>query len=165
MRTRRAILLLAAAALSCSSPEPAPGSGSRAPPVAAPPAPPSAGASEAAPTAAEAPDAGVGRQRRPPIAPGRPVLIEFTRAHCLPCEVMAPWLAELRALHAGKIDVLELDLDRAENEPIARFFGARSVPLQVYVDAAGREVARNSGLATKAQMQHRLEALGFVKAD
>jgi len=93
------------------------------------------------------------------------MLVDFTREDCLPCKLMEPWLAELRKRHAGRIEILELDLDHPENREIARFFKVKSVPLQVYVDARGREVARGVGLATLQQMQSQLERLEFLGED
>jgi thioredoxin 1 len=154
MRARLPILLLALSTGACSTPDS--GSPERAPspmPAATPAAEPAA------------PDAGARRPQPAGLALGRPMLVDFTREDCLPCKLMEPWLAELRRRHAGRIEVLELDLDRPENKEIARFFKAKSVPMQVYVDARGREVARGVGLATLQQMQNRLERLGFVKKD
>jgi thioredoxin 1 len=94
-----------------------------------------------------------------------PALLDFTRKDCLPCKLMEPWLAELRRRHAGRIAIVELDLEQADSRDVARFFRARSVPIQVYLDANGREVARNSGLATLQQMQNQLEKLGFLEQD
>ena len=117
-----------------------------------------------APAAAdvERPDAGPGQPLPAALTLGRPMLVDFTREDCLPCKLMEPWLAALRKRHAGRVEILELDLDHPENRDVARFFKARSVPMQVYVDARGREVSRNLGLATMQQMQDQLEKLGFM---
>jgi thioredoxin 1 len=160
--------LLALALIACSSPEPDPAK-ERAP--IRPPGTAPASGSEAAPppepTAAEGdrPDAGANRPQLAALALGRPMLLDFTREDCLPCKLMEPWLAELRSRHAGVIEILEVDLDLPENRDVARFFKARSVPMQVYVDARGVEVSRNVGLATLPQMQQKLEKLGFPRKD
>jgi thioredoxin 1 len=99
-----------------------------------------------------------------PLPPGKPMLLEFTRDHCLPCEIMAPWMKELRKEHAGRVQILEINIDRKENKPLARYFKARSIPTQVYVDARGREVSRHVGLATKPQMQRTMKRHGFLSA-
>ena len=113
--------------------------------------------------AGEAPDAGAAPTDVSPIRLGRPVLLDFSRDHCLPCELMRPWLDELRRRHARAVEVIEVNIDRPENKALAVFFKARSVPMQVYVDADGREVSRSTGIATLAQMQNQIERLGFSK--
>jgi thiol-disulfide isomerase/thioredoxin len=165
MRARRFILPLVITLGACSSPEPRAAEEPAAAPTAIAP-----GANETAravppPAEIDAPDAGAGRPRSAPLSLGIPALLDFTREDCLPCQLMEPWLAELRKRHAGRIAILELDLEQPGSRDVARFFKARSVPLQVYVDARGREVARNSGLATMQQMQHQLEKLGFLERD
>jgi len=132
--------------------------------------PDSAPVGQSAPTPApaaadvERPDAGAGPPQLAPLSLGVPALLDFTREDCLPCKLMEPWLAELRKRHAGRVAILELDLEHPDTRDVARFFKARSVPLQVYVDARGREVSRNAGLATLPQMQSQLEKLGFLES-
>jgi thioredoxin 1 len=97
-----------------------------------------------------------------PLPTGKPMLIDFTRDHCLPCQIMAPWVDELRKQHAALVAVVEINIDRPANKSIGRYFKARSIPTQVYVDTAGREVARHVGLATKPQMERTLKRHGFL---
>jgi thioredoxin 1 len=99
-----------------------------------------------------------------PLPPGKPLLLEFTRNHCLPCEIMAPWMKELRAKHAAQVKIIEINIDRAENKQLARYFKARSIPTQVYVDKSGRQVSRHVGLATKPQMERTMKRHGFLEA-
>lgn len=94
--------------------------------------------------------------------PKLPMLLEFTRDHCLPCKLMAPWTAELREKYAGRVLIREINIDRPENRDLGAFFKARSIPTQVYVDAEGREVGRHVGLATRAQMERSLARYGFT---
>ncbi len=118
----------------------------------------------------EPPDASVGAREpdaslaapQATVESGLPMLLDFTRDHCLPCEIMAPWVDELRKKHAGRVLVKEINIDRNENKELGRFFKTRSIPTQVYVDGAGREVSRHVGLATQAQMELTIEKLGFV---
>jgi thioredoxin 1 len=147
------VYLLLSALTACSSPDVGPVE-KRAP---APPPEPSVAETDRPDAGAPAP--------LPVLQLARPMLVDITREDCLPCKLMAPWLIELRARHAGAIEVLEVSLDRPENRELALFFKARSVPTQVYVDAGGREVGRDVGLATLPQMESRLEKLGFLKKD
>lgn len=118
---------------------------------------------EAARTAESASDAGPR-----PIAiargSGRPLVLVFTRDHCLPCELMAPWVQELARRHAGRVDFLTVNLDREENRELQGFFRVSGVPLQVFIDGRGREVDRHSGLATLEELGALLARRGFTPA-
>lgn len=113
-------------------------------------------------------DAGPARETRRDGTPGdpgsrKPVLIDFTRDHCLPCDLMAPWLEEVRRSHCGSLDVTEINIDRPENKEIGAHFKVKSIPTQVYVDSGGKEVLRHVGLATRPQMEATLRKLGFIE--
>lgn len=149
------LCLLAGAIIACSNPGPSQERQTPSPAI-APPAPAEV---EVVPA-----DAGAPAPALPALSLGRPMLIDFAREDCLPCKLMEPWLAELRRRHAGAIEVLEVDLEHPESRGVARYFKANSVPMQVYVDAHGREVARNVGLATLPEMQGQLEKLGFLES-
>jgi len=99
-----------------------------------------------------------------PLPPGKPMLLDFTRDHCLPCVLMEPWLAAIREKHAAEVGVLEINIDRPPNKPLGLFFKVKSIPTQVYVDARGREVHRNVGLARQPEMEGLLKKLGFLGA-
>lgn len=98
----------------------------------------------------------------PALPTGKPLLLEFTRDHCLPCEIMAPWMKQLREQHEQRVQIVEINIDRPENKPLGRYFKARSIPTQVYVDRYGREVSRHVGIATKAQMERTMKRHGFL---
>jgi thioredoxin 1 len=165
MRVRGSIPLLLISLCGCSSPEPRPGGEPAAIPASTAPATKEVARAVSPPGEVDPVDAGAGRPQLAPLALGVPMLLDFTREDCLPCKLMAPWLAALQKRHAGRIAILELDLDQPDSRDLARFFKARSVPMQVYVDARGREVSRNVGLATLQQMQNQLEKLGFTDGD
>jgi thioredoxin 1 len=95
-------------------------------------------------------------------ASGRPLLMDFTRDHCLPCQIMAPWIEELRVKLGGTVDVVEINIDRSQNRELGQFFKISSIPTQVYFDRDGREVFRNVGLATRPQMERSLREHGLL---
>lgn len=97
-----------------------------------------------------------------PAAAARPVMIDFTRDYCLPCQVMAPWVDELRTEYAASVDVVEVNIDRRDNERFALFFSIKSVPTQVFVDASGHIEARHEGVASKKEMNATLSRLGWI---
>jgi len=163
------LLLLTAGASACGG-ESEPTSPSRPtsratepPPPAPEPAPADTGEelTDAAPGGAVDPDGG---PAAPLLPVGKPLLLDFTRDHCLPCEIMAPWVAEIRREHSRLVEVVEINIDRAGNKQLGLYFKARSIPTQVYVDRAGQQVSRHVGLATKEQMLRTLDRLGFLDA-
>ncbi|MCP4680508.1 MAG: redoxin domain-containing protein [Deltaproteobacteria bacterium] len=124
-------------------------------PSAPPPAP------KLAPKPAPPPiDAGTGSEATM-LSSGKPTLLEFTRDHCLPCQIMAPWVAAIRKKYAG-LNVLEINVDRPENKTLQKFFKVRSIPSQVYLDARGGVVQSHIGLATLEEMENALKKVGLL---
>jgi thioredoxin 1 len=93
----------------------------------------------------------------------KPMLLAFTRDHCLPCDIMHPWIVELKKKYADQLDIAEINIDRKENATLAAYFKAKSIPTQVYVDREGREVSRHTGLATKQKMLATLQKKGLLR--
>ncbi len=85
------------------------------------------------------------------------MLLSFSRDHCLPCELMEPWLKNIKETYHKKVDVKEVNLDREDNLEYARLFSVMTVPTLVYLDKAGRERGRHFGLATEKQMTDAIE--------
>ena len=148
------IALAALAALGCSEPAPAPAAKASDQPDLG---------TVAQTGEPRTPDAGPPPAPASPVQLGMPALIEFSRDACIPCQLMRPWVEELRARHAGDVAVIEVNIDRPENDSLGQFFKVAAVPLQVYLDAQGREVSRNTGLATLAQMEGELSRLRLTK--
>ncbi len=95
--------------------------------------------------------------------PPRPMMIDFTRDFCLPCQVMAPWVAEIRQTHMASLDVVEVNLDRQASDRLALFFRVESVPTQVYLDASGRVVKIHAGTATREEMERSFRTWGWIR--
>jgi thiol-disulfide isomerase/thioredoxin len=167
MRPAIPLLVLATALVGCVDDQPAQKSSppaaraGRPTPESAPPPRPMAAAETTEPDAGVGADAGLAAAPQPL---GKPALLDFTRDHCLPCEIMAPWVKELRIAYGDRVEIAEINIDRPENKPLGRYFKARSIPTQVYLDAEGRELSRNVGLATKDQMERTLKRHGFLEA-
>jgi thioredoxin 1 len=55
-----------------------------------------------------------------------PVLVDFTAAWCPPCRALKPLLAGLASDYAGRLKVVELDVDA--NQGLAGAWGVQSMP-------------------------------------
>jgi thioredoxin 1 len=67
----------------------------------------------------------------------RPVLVEFTAAWCPPCRWIAPILEELAVEEAGRLTVVQLDVD--QQPALARRYRVMSFPsLLLFVDGDER---------------------------
>jgi thioredoxin 2 len=88
------------------------------------------------------------------VAASVPVLVDFWAAWCGPCRMIEPVLQRLAGEHAGRLKVVEVDVD-AEPELAARW-QAMSIPLLVVLKE-GREVDRIVGAPPPAELERRLE--------
>ncbi len=98
----------------------------------------------------------------PTPSSGKPMLLDFTKDHCMPCTIMAPWVEQLRTKYAEHVDVSEINIDRPGNNELGIYFKVASIPTQVYVDRNGVVMSRHVGLATRAQMEGTLKKHGFI---
>jgi len=89
---------------------------------------------------------------------GMPAVVDFGSEGCGPCDMMTPILAELEIELAGKCTVLFVPV---REEPIlAARYGIRSIPVQVFFDAEGREVFRHTGFFPKEEIMKQLAEMG-----
>ena len=91
------------------------------------------------------------------------MMIGFTGDYCLPCQVMKPWLAELKREHARAVDVVVVNLDRKKNQRFRSLLNSETVPTQVFVGPSGRIEARQAGLLTREQMTTTFRRLGWIR--
>jgi len=89
---------------------------------------------------------------------GKPTLAEFGWRKCIPCKEMRPILEQLDVEYKGKINVVIIEIPF--HEDLAAKYGIRFMPIQIFFDSNGKEVARNAGFLPKAQIIAQLEQMG-----
>ena len=89
---------------------------------------------------------------------GLPSLVDFGSHGCVPCDMMTPILEELAAALAGRCNVLFVPV--REEPVLAARYGVRSIPVQVFFDASGREVFRHVGFFPKDRIMSKLREMG-----
>lgn len=89
---------------------------------------------------------------------GQPTVADFGRGTCVPCKMMEPILKKLQQEYTGRASILILDV--GEHASLARRYGIRLIPTQVFFDAAGKEVHRHQGFMPEADIVARLKKMG-----
>jgi thioredoxin 1 len=76
-------------------------------------------------------------------AEGKIVMLELGSVGCYQCEQMKPVMARLSDTYKGKLDVIFIDVKKDHDS--ARRFGVFMIPVQVFLDANGKEFHRHIG--------------------
>ena len=91
-------------------------------------------------------------------ASGKVTMIDLGAGECIPCKMMAPIIEELKKEYAGRADIIFIDVWK--NPAEAKRYGIRAIPTQIFFDAQGREVHRNTGFMEKKRIVEVLTRLG-----
>ncbi len=89
---------------------------------------------------------------------GRPTLIDLGSDTCIPCKLMAPILADLKAEYAGTMDVHFLDIH--QNQDLVPLYKINVIPTQIFYDATGQELFRHEGFFSKEDILATWKELG-----
>jgi thiol-disulfide isomerase/thioredoxin len=87
-----------------------------------------------------------------------PRLVDLGAGKCVACKMMTPILDELKTTHAGKLDVVFIDV--WENKEAGEQYGIRMIPTQIFYDAEGKELFRHEGFFAKDDILAKWKELG-----
>ena len=87
-----------------------------------------------------------------------PRLVDLGAGKCIPCKLMAPILKELKTEYAG---ILQVDVFDVSKDPdVARKYGIRLIPTQIFYDSSGKELFRHEGFISKEDILAKWKQLG-----
>ncbi len=89
---------------------------------------------------------------------GLPRLVDLGASKCIPCKMMAPILQELKKEYVGRMQVEFIDV--WEHRGAGEKYGIKSIPTQIFYDAAGKELYRHEGFISKADILAKWKELG-----
>jgi thiol-disulfide isomerase/thioredoxin len=92
---------------------------------------------------------------------GKPSMVEFGATGCVPCDMMQPILDKLQKDYPQKLNVVFIHV--GEEQVLASRYGIRSIPVQVFYDAQGKEVFRHTGFLAETEVTKQLVKLGVEK--
>jgi len=101
-----------------------------------------------------------------PQATAKPRMIEFGSKQCKACKAMEPVMESLKKSHSEAFEIEFVDVWLPENQTFAKSYNISSIPTQVFLDSAGKEIARNTGFFSEESILAKWRELGFdVDAD
>ena len=89
---------------------------------------------------------------------GMVTMVDLGAKKCIPCKMMAPILEKLEKAYSGKAAIVFIDVWEHKEE--AQKFGIRAIPTQIFFDADGKEVARNTGFMPEEAIVAQLSKMG-----
>ncbi len=92
---------------------------------------------------------------------GKPTLVEFGAAGCVPCDMMQPILENLRKDFGDRLNVVFVHV--GEEQVLGARYGIRSIPVQVFYDGRGEEVFRHVGFFAQEEVLKQLARMGVEK--
>jgi len=90
---------------------------------------------------------------------GLPTLVDLGAGKCIPCKMMAPVLEELKSEHAGKLNVIVLDV--GEDKSLSPAYKIDLIPTQIFYDTSGKELFRHTGFYAKEDILAKWKELGI----
>ena len=96
-----------------------------------------------------------------PVPAGGPKILEFDRKFCPICKASERVILAVKDRYPGQFGVEKFYIDEAE--AVFRRYKVAFVPTQVFLDAAGQEVARHEGVYKQEALIQKLRELKFIR--
>lgn len=90
---------------------------------------------------------------------GKPTMIEFGAAGCIPCDMMQPILNNLIKKFPDTLNVEFVHV--REKQILAGRYGIQSIPVQVFFDKTGKEIFRHTGFFAEKAVLDQLQKMGI----
>lgn len=116
------------------------------------------GTGNTASPAAPAENAPVKAEAAPGMTAGLPTLLELGADKCVPCKAMVPVLDALRREYPGRLNVRFIDVWK--NSEAGEKHKIRMIPVQLFLDADGKELFRHEGFYAKEDIVAKWKELG-----
>ncbi len=87
-----------------------------------------------------------------------PVLVDFWAPWCMPCKMMAPTLDELSGEMEGKVKIMKVNTEEAENQSLAMEYQIQSIP-NMKLFKGGKIIGEFIGLRNKETLKKEIENL------
>ena len=88
-----------------------------------------------------------------------PALIDLGADKCIPCQMMAPILDELKEEYQGKLTVTFIDVWK--DPAPGRKYGIRAIPTQIFISPDGTELFRHEGFYSREDILAKWRELGY----
>jgi thioredoxin-like negative regulator of GroEL len=96
-----------------------------------------------------------------PAPAGLPKILEFDRKFCPICQASERVILAVRDRYPVQFEVEKLYIDEADT--VFRRYKVAFVPTQVFLNAAGQEVARHEGVYKEEVLIQKLRELKFIR--
>jgi thioredoxin 1 len=91
---------------------------------------------------------------------GLPSVVKLGAEWCPPCRAMKPVLEELTAELKGKVNVLDLDIEK--NRALARQYKVSLIPTIIIFDRKGKAKTIVTGFIDKDDLRRKLKEFGLL---
>ena len=95
------------------------------------------------------------------VPAGGPKILEFDRKFCPICKASERIILAVKDGYPGQFEVEKLYIDEAD--AVFRRYKVAIVPTQVFLNAAGQEVARHAGVYSQEALIQKLRELKFIR--